>query len=168
MKPKPIIICDANILIDYINSNMAILSLASEHCYEIYAPHEVIKEATKKTPSLKLDALGVKTCDVEWGQIAEADELAGSCSLSLQDSLCFIVARDKKWICATNEKTLRNKCRREKVETFRGLRFMLDLVIAGKLNKEAAHTTAQKISETNATITQEIINDFIKMLNSIS
>lgn len=167
MKSKPIIVCDANILIDYIDSNGVILCLASAHCYEIFTPEIVLKEVLGKRPKLDIGALGVRTCEVLLEQLFEAETFSNSCALSIQDSLCFIIARDNSWICATNEKALYNKCLREKLKTMRGLQFMFDLAMMGKLAKADAIETARKISSVNPRLPQSVVEDFIKMLDSI-
>jgi len=161
---KPIIICDANILIDYIDSDGTILCRAAAHCYDIFTTESIVREVMVKRPALNIAAYGVKICDAEFAQMAEAQEFSASSPLSFEDSLCFILARDNSWICATNEKALRNKCQKEKISTIRGLRFMLDLVSLGKLSKGDAIRIAKEIETANSRIPQNVIAEFIRLL----
>ena len=163
MKPKGILICDANILIDYLDVNMSILCLATTHCYEIYVPETVLAEV-RQIKGVDLNALGIKRYELKFNHLVTAKKMSNSSSLSEEDSLCFIIAKEEGWICATNEKALRNKCQREKVDTIRGLRFMLDLVEHGRLSTEDAISTAKKIGDMNPRMPQNVIDKFIRLI----
>ena len=106
--------------------------------------------------------LGIRLIEPTFEQLLEAANDEGS--LSSEDRLCFIIARDNGWICATNEKSLRNKCKRESVETIRGLKIMLELHALRKLSKQEAIDTAKKIKESNSRITEGVIQDFCNEL----
>ena len=151
------LVCDANILIDYFDNNKNVLRLATEHCYDIYVPIPVFEEVGQMEESDAIK-LGIRLIEPTLVQLLEA--VNGEGSLSNEDRLCFIIARDNGWICASNEKSLRNKCIREKVETIRGLKIMMELHAIQKLSKQEAIDTAKKIKESNSRITVEVIQDF--------
>ncbi len=151
------VVCDANILIDYFDNNKNVLSLAIDHCYDIYVPFPVFEEVEQMEENDAVK-LGIRLIEPTLPQLLEAVNDEGS--LSNEDRLCFIIARDNGWICATNEKTLRNKCKRESVETIRGLKIMLELHALRKLSKQEAIETARKIKESNSRITELVIQDF--------
>lgn len=155
------LVCDANILIDYFESNKNILKLATEHCYNIYVPIQVFAEV-KQMKEKDAKELGIILIEPTLGQLSEA--VSDDSSLSDEDCLCFIIARDNNWICATNEKRLHNKCKRENVLTIRGLKIMLDLHCIQKLDKQEAIDTAKKIKKSNLRLTEEVIKDFYDTL----
>ncbi|MFA6569475.1 MAG: hypothetical protein WCS96_14790 [Victivallales bacterium] len=151
------LVCDANILIDYFDNNKNVLKLATEHCYDIYVPVQVFEEVEQMGES-DAEKLGIRLVEPTIAQLSEA--VNDDNSLSDEDRLCFIIARDNKWICATNEKRLRNKCIRENVETIRGLKIMLELNALRKLGKQEAINTARKIKESNPRLAEEVVKDF--------
>lgn len=157
------LVCDANILIDYFDNNKNVLRLATEHCYDIYVPTPVFEEVEQMGKN-DTEKLGIRLIEPTLAQLSEA--VNGEGSLSNEDRLCFIIARDNGWICATNEKSLRNKCKRENVETIRGLKIMLELHVLRKLSKEEAMDTAKKIKESNSRITEGVIQDFCDELDT--
>ena len=155
------LVCDANILIDYFDNNKNVLRSTTEHCYDIYVPYPVFDEVEQMKES-DAGKLGIRLIEPTFEQLLEAANDEGS--LSSEDRLCFIIARDNGWICATNEKSLRNKCKRESVETIRGLKIMLELHALRKLSKQEAIDTAKKIKESNSRITEGVIQDFCNEL----
>ena len=158
------VICDANILIDYIQTDMQIIRLTSEHCFDIYVPEEIIREVDGLTPSV-IKANGLIPLKASIEQLMEAIEMADVSGLSEKDCICYIHAREKKCHCATNDKALFNKCRRDKIHVIRGLGFMLELCKKNIISPEEAISTAKRISVINAMITEEILLDFESLLN---
>ncbi len=163
-KPKVgTLVCDANILIDYFDNNKQVLKLATTHCYEIYVPTLVFDEV-KQMDEKDAKTLGIKIFEPSLVQVAEAASISDNSALSDQDCLCLIIARDKQWICATNEKRLYNECKRKKVDAIRGLKIMLELNRQKKLSLSNASETAKKIKDSNKRLTEKVIRTFIQML----
>lgn len=155
------LVCDANILIDYYDNNKHILKLASTHCYDIYVPTQVFNEV-RQISAQDAKRLGIKIVEPTLAQLVEAAN--ESSALSDEDNLCFIIARDNGWICATNEKRLYNECKRKKVATIRGLRIMIELNKLQKLSHQDAVSTARKIQKANPRIAEQVIQEFIALL----
>lgn len=153
---------DADVLIDYINSNKNIISVATKKPYEIYVPLNIMKEEIKQLSEDEAEVLGIKIFEPTRNQLIEAiKERRG---LSFQDRLCLIIAKDNNWICVTNDKNLRNKCSEEEVEIMWGLQLMLKLYAENYISKVEAIDTAWKIHKGNSRITRGIVEDFIKKL----
>ncbi|MBF0216107.1 MAG: hypothetical protein HQL30_03820 [Candidatus Omnitrophica bacterium] len=162
---KRIVICDANILIDYAKANRKIISLMSEHLYEVWVPLPVWGEV-KDLSDEEAKTLGINIIEPTLAQTYEAADMHGG-GLSGEDNMCFIVARDEKAICATNEKTLKKKCEENGIEVLRGLRIMIQLCEIGELSVEAAIKTAEKVAKMNPSITPKVARDFIEQVRSI-
>jgi rRNA-processing protein FCF1 len=156
------VICDANILIDYFQNEKIILKLASKYCYDIYVPRPVFDEVYQLS-EVDSNNLGLKIIEASYEQLIEAQ--THESSLSFADYICFLLARDNKWICATNEKVLFNKCQKEGVEVIRGFKFMIDLCKKEVLSKENAVKIAKKIEQENNRITKKVVTDLIKILS---
>ena len=155
------VICDANILIDYYQSDKNILKLASQHCYDIYIPLPVFEEVYQLIED-DLNELGLKIIEASLEQLIEAQK--DQSSLSFADYICLLLAKDNGWICATNEKALFNKCIKENVAVIRGLKFMVDLCKKEVLSKKDAIKIVNIIEQKNNRITKKIIAEFIDML----
>ena len=155
------IISDANVLIDYVKVNKKVLQLAAKHLCDIHVPVPVLKEI-KDTTRSELEKLGINIFEPTVEQIIKAAEKPFG--LSFEDQLCFIIAKEKSWICATNDKQLRLQCEAGSVGVIWGLDIMLQLNKEGHLDRSEAEKTAEKIGESNRYIGKDLIKRFIAKL----
>lgn len=156
------IISDANVLIDYAKANKKVLQLAAKHLCEVYVPTPILKEV-KDITGAELQRLGVVAFEPTLEQVVlAADRPLG---LSFEDQLCFLIAKEQGWTCATNDKQLRNQCVASGVPIIWGLEIMLCLNKAGHLNRAEAEKTAEKICEVNKYIGQSVIKKFVAKLS---
>ena len=162
---KRIVICDANILIDYAKANKKVIGLITKHLYEIWVPLPVWGEVNDLSGE-DAAALGINIAEPSLAQTYEAADMYGG-GLSDEDNMCFIMARDEKTICATNEKPLRKKCIDNGIEVLWGLQIMVQLSAIGKLKAEIAVKTGEKIVKMNPRITQKVLDDFIVKLKNL-
>jgi len=154
---------DADALIDYIDSNKNIISVATKTLYEIYVPLTIIKEEIRQLSEDEAKNIGIKLFEPTFNQLIEAiKERRG---FSFQDRLCLIIAKENNWTCITNDKNLRNKCSGEGVEIMWGLQLMLELYAEKYICKEEAIDTVWKIHKSNSRITKDIVEDFIRKLH---
>ena len=160
-----VIICDANILIDYAKANKKIIGLIAKDLYEIWVPLPVWAEV-KDLSKDDAETLGINIIEPSLAQTYEAAEMFGG-GLSSEDNMCFIMARDEKAICATNEKPLRKKCIANGIETIWGLHLMLELCKIGKLKADVAEKAAEQIAKVNSRMTEKVLKEFIAKLKSI-
>ena len=79
--------------------------------------------------------------------------------------LCFLIAKEHGWTCATNDKQLRDQCVASGVSIIWGLEIMLYLNKAGHLERAEAEKTSQRIGEVNPYIGQSLIGKFVTKLN---
>ena len=162
---KRIVICDANILIDYAKANKKLIGVITRELYEIVVPSPVwdeIKDLTRDDAK----TFGITIIEPSLDQLTEAGQMFGG-GLSAEDHLCFIMARDQQVICATNEKPLRKKCADHGIEILWGLEIMLQLCKNGKLKIDVAEKTAEQIVAINRRITEKVLKEFIAKLKSI-
>jgi len=161
---KRIVICDANILIDYAKADKKIIGLVTEHLYEIWVPLPVWEEVNDLSRD-DAKMLGINVSEPSLAQTYEAANMYGG-GLSDEDHMCFVMARDEKAICATNEKPLRKKCKDNNIEVLWGLHMMIQLCDEGKLTAKLAERVARKIARENITITEKIINRFVARITT--
>ncbi len=155
------IISDASVLIDYVKTNRRVLQLTVKHVCEVYVPLAVVNEV-KDISLSEMEKLGLIIFEPTLDQMLNA--VNKPFGLSFEDQLCFLIAKENGWVCATNDKQLRTQCAAEKVEVIWGLEIMALLNKGGYLEKSEAEKTAEKIGEYNRYISKELIKKFIAKL----
>ena len=155
------IISDANVLIDYVKANKKVLHLAAKHLCEIYVPVAVLQEV-KDITAEELEKLGIRTFEPSLEQFVNAANKPFG--LSFQDQLCFLIAKEQGWVCATNDKQLRGQCEKDGIRVIWGLEIMFLLNKEGHLDRVEAEKTVEKIGENNRYISKGLIRKFIAKL----
>ena len=161
---KTIIVCDANVLIDYFDNNKSIISKCTAHNYEIHVPRQILEEIRQMDETAAV-LIGLKIYEPTLAQLLEAKSLNGP--LSFQDWLCLIISRDEGWTCLTNEKALYKKCQVESIEVIRGFSIMYELCKNGQLSKKESIDTATRIKVSNRRIEEKVLIDFIQMIEKL-
>lgn len=161
-KSRPALLLDANVLIDFCTADLTALGLVSRHLRPIRVLTPVLGEVQQ------LDAAGCDRHSLDLWEPSTDQLLAAGArrrSLSFLDRLCLIVARDEGWVCATNDKVLRQECRTEGVRTRWGLELLVDLVEAKRLTRgRAIHIAAEIHSNNRLHITAAILARFEQRL----
>lgn len=157
-------IVDANVLIDYADSDRTVLALVSRHLGTVHVPEDIVDEVQQMSRS-DYDALGLRIVSPSNAQYTQAGQpLPG---LSFVDRLCFIMARDAGWTCVSNDAPLRKACVSSKVPVLWGLEPMLLLVDGGHLSPDVAVGVAQAIRSANPRyITAAVVEAFERKLTS--
>lgn len=160
--PRSPLLVDANVLIDFRDSDLTALTLVARHLRPVRVLRPVLGE---------VDELDETECDRHGLELWEAspEQLAAAAahrrSLSFLDRAVLIVARDEGWVCATNDQALRHECEVEGVPTRWGLELLAELVLADQLSADAALSIAHEIHLNNKYhITREILRKFERRL----
>ena len=148
---------DANVLIDYANTDKEILSLIGRHLATIHVPSPVLAEV-RQLPLREARRLGLQVVEPTLQEATEA--AVGGGAISFQDRLCLITARINGWMCLTNDKPLRKACQEVKVTCIWGLEAMRVLVAGRHMSRQQAWATAEQIARTNPFITKAILKRF--------
>jgi len=157
-EPRRLLVVDANVLIDYVGSDLSILRLAAEFVGPIHVPRPVLEEV-EHLDEADCARLGIRLAEASVDQFLEAG--AGRGRLSFSDRLCLVLARDRSWTCVTNDRALRRACADISVPVLWGLELMLELVSLRRLTVEAALDVAMAIHRSNPRhITSEILERF--------
>lgn len=155
------ILCDANILIDYYDAGKDCLRSICRYA-AVMVPDVVLSEVRQ----VDVDAagkLGITIVETPLEILSETQFRNPGCSL--QDTVCFLLARENEWICATNDGKLRKLCSENGVATVRGLRLLADVVAAGFMSRVRAKKAATRIAAINREITTGILEDFMRLLD---
>jgi rRNA-processing protein FCF1 len=162
---RPFVV-DANVLIDYANTDASILTLIARHLAPVHVPTPVL-EKVDQVDAAECDHLGLIAYEPSIDVLLEAGAERGR--LAFDDRICLIVARDNNWVCITNDRALRAACADRGVHTVWGLAVMLDLVAGGVLAGADARVVARAVHETNPRfVTASVLVAFEKKLEALA
>ena len=141
-----LLLLDANVLIDYQNSDFSILALANKHLGKVQILTTILAEV-HGLDAEECERNGLTVIEPELEQVFRAMEQKGR--LSFQDQLCLIVAAADGYTCVTNDKALYRACAEKGVTVIRGLAVMIELVRCGAMRTGSAIEVAEKIHAVN-------------------
>lgn len=154
---------DANVLIDYAESDRDVLTLIARHVAAVHVPSPVLGEVRRLSPR-EAARLGIEVIEPTLAQASEAAQ--GTGPTSFEDRLCLIVARDNGWACLTNDKALRKACEQAGVPCVWGLEAMVALVRGKHLPAKRAWAVAEGIGASNPYITKAILGRFKQQIGA--
>ena len=150
----PFLILDANTLIDFCKCDKTIIKLICTYVGQIHLATPVLSEIKEIDEGACIE-LGIKLVEPELGQIMLAVEKKGS--LSFQDNICLILAKEHGWTCVTNDKPLRRMCKKEGIPLIWGIQLICILVELGGLPVKHARSIILEIHESNPKYITDII-----------
>ena len=159
---QTVLLTDADVLIDYRESEIKILELVVQHMGRVVVLAPVLDEVQGVTPT-QCAQLGIEVVEVETEQLVRASEVESR--VSFNDRLCLVACREEGWTCVTNDGALRRLCERHGVATRFGLGLMVDLVAVGALTRRRAMAVARQIQASNPLhINERVIQRFSEAL----
>lgn len=141
------VITDANVLIDYAEADITILTIYAEAVETVYVPSVVVDEV-KMLTAADCEHHGLVVVDEPFEVMAQAASNRRG-PLSFQDRVCLELARGWGATCVTNEKPLRKTCQRQGVPCKWGLQLMVELVRDRHLEMATAFETVEAIHTNN-------------------
>ena len=158
-------IVDANVLIDYCDSNLQMLSLLSQKLGTVHIARSTFDKVQQLTiAEARKNHLLIKTPNSE--TIIAASAKRGS--LAYDDRETLLLAKSHGWICIKNDKPLRRECETEGVVCLWGLEPMRILVEKRVVLASQALAVARTIqSASPGYISDEIIKRFEKQVKEI-
>ena len=156
--PVEILLADADVLIDYRDSDLTILKLVSQHI----GPVRVLRQVLDEAPGIsdqRCERLGIEIVQLETELMLEANSLPRS--LSATDRLCVVACEHHEWTLVTNDRALRKVSSTRGIRLRWGLGLMTDLVRTRALTEARALRVATAIQRSNPThITAGLIDRF--------
>ena len=164
MPDRPrVFLSDADVLIDYKDSDLSILAFVVQHLAPVHVLRDVVEEVDGLSPA-HCEELGLTVVEVEPQVLLQLSALPRR--LSRYDRLSLNVCQENDWICVTNDRLLRRTCNEHNVQTKWGLQLMLDLVSVGGLSSSRAIKTARRIHANNPHhISNQILDRFLSRLD---
>jgi hypothetical protein len=153
-----LLIMDVCVLIDFVNTDPSILTLASRHVGNLYVATPVFDKVRVLDPSMAR-SVGLKLFEPTLEMVMEAG--AKRERLSFQDRLCLIVAKAKGWTCLSNDRQVRSSCKSSGVRVMWGLDLLALLVEVGALSAAAARDVGKKFVASNKRIGATVVDRFL-------
>lgn len=150
---RPFIV-DANVLIDYCDADIQILSILSDQVQNVNIARSTFNKVSQLTEAqAKKDNLIVVTPNE--AIVNEAVKRRGALAYDDNETLQFALQND--WMCITNDKVLRRECEAENASVIWGLELMIILVLKKQITKTRATSVARKIHLNNSDYISAII-----------
>lgn len=160
--PAQILLCDANVLIDYMTvSGFELIARICSCGYTIHVPDIVLFEVDRLSFE-QAERIGLKVLPTPLSALRQ--DIRG---LSLEDTACLYFVEKDGMVCVTNDKKLRATCQKHSGKVMWGLELLLKLVQQGYLPATEALEIVQNISRVNTNITPAILHDFEKKLSAL-
>lgn len=156
-EPREAAICDANVLIDYTDSDEDIIRELVRYWGKVYVPDRVLSEVKRLSQS-RAEALGLTIIETPL-------VLPLASGLSGPDRACLNFVISEGWVCIANDKALRKECQRSGGKVVWGLEMLAKLAEAQQITKARAIDIATKIQKINPEISQALLAEFKIMLS---
>jgi rRNA-processing protein FCF1 len=161
--PIRLLIMDACVLIDYINSEPDLFQMINSHIGQIYVVTPVIEEVDSIESVEELQDFDLEVLEPDVEDLFEAGSMTGR--TSFQDNICYLTAKRHDLVCVTNDKNLRSLCGSHSVSILWGLELILNLVAAGGMTRQEASEIGKKIHESNPKhISKTVLGAFLAKL----
>jgi len=160
---RTFLLMDANVLIDFCDSDRTVLSLISKHLGTVHVPLPILLEEVDQFKDFDWTELGIIGVDPSLEIVTLAAQRRAG--LSFHDHLCLLLARANGWTCVTNDGRLRRECATEGIATLWGLEVVALLVEDGALPAKAAEAVGRSIQSANPKfITPQVLDRFLKRI----
>ena len=162
---QTVLLVDANVLIDYRDSEFEVLEIVGQHVGRIVVLTPVLREV-QGISRADCERLSMVVVETDTGRLLGAGVVDSS--VSVYDSLCFLTCREEGWTCVTNDKALQRLCESHAVDTRFGLGLLVDLVAVAAITRQRAMAIACLMHESNKThINDRVIARFMNKLGRI-
>ncbi|CAN5852825.1 hypothetical protein BH23CHL8_BH23CHL8_10740 [soil metagenome] len=152
------LVLDASVLIDLVDTDPRLLGLIAQHIAPVIIPSPILAEVSTLDEA-GCAALGAQIVEPTIEQLHDAATAGGT--LSEEDWLCLLIARDRGATCVTNDGALYRACVELSVKVWRGLRPLIVLVELDVIDARAAIAAVRAIRATNAYVTLAVVRAFL-------
>ncbi len=161
-----LLIVDANVLIDFCKTQPSILGLVTRHLGAVHVASPVLDEVDELDVE-RAEALGIVVETPELAMARDAALAASRSPLSFADWLCLLMAKERSWVCVTNDKRLRAECERREIAALWGLQLLHQLVQCDAMSASEALEAADAICNINRRISTAALAAFGTKLSAL-
>jgi predicted nucleic acid-binding protein len=164
MSNRQLLLMDANVLIDFCDTDATVITLISKHIGQVHVPRPILVEEVEQIVELDWTELAIIAVEPTLEIALEAAKQPRR-GLSFHDHLCLLLARENGWTCVTNDARLRRECTADGVDVLWGLETIALLVEEDALSARAAAEIGRQIQAMNPKfITTVILARFLKRI----
>ena len=163
--PRKKLLIDADVLIDYLGSDIFVLRHVKFHVGDIFTINQVFKE---------VGGLDIQTCQQVGLEILVPDKRIEKMAeqkigqLSKNDKLILFTAKEHGAEVVTNDSHLRLTCLNYEIKVLRGLRLLIELIEKSDYPIDNMIKIVENICENNQLyINHRIVDRFIKIVKNI-
>lgn len=168
MSDNELNVIDANVLIDFLDTEENLLHLYSKHISTLVTPEQVFDEVKQLSES-KSEQLLIQIPTATDEQVNKALDLyLTNRRNTFPDYLCYIFARDLQSPLITNDTRLSKYCSLEGIEVIRGLRVILILFENSLLDEKNSMKYAKEMIESNKWLKEILFDEFVIELGKLS
>ena len=164
IEPEKLLL-DANVLIDFFNSDFSILSDIRRHIAEIFVLSDILEFELPDISISDCHEVGLAIIDPKDHVSKESETELGQ--LSPEDRLNLFTAVDSGYSLVTNDVKLRKACEQRNIKIIWGLQLLLMLVEKSEYSIDDARVIGENMCDSNDYISEEIVNDFISKIEKI-
>jgi hypothetical protein len=106
---RPLLLMDANVLIDFCDSDRTVIPLISKHIGRVHVPMPILLEEVEQFKDFDWTELGIVGIEPSLALVTQAAQRRAG--LSFHDHLCLLLAGEHRWTCVTNDGRLRRECK---------------------------------------------------------
>jgi len=159
-----ILLLDACVVIDFLEGDVSVLTLAANSIGEVYVPSTVLAEINDLDES-RVAQLGLRTVEPTLELLERAATPVSG--LSFQDVTLVLLAEERQWTCVTNDRALRGVCESRGVTVLWGLELLVQLVELRALPSSAARSIGEDICRANKRISPAVLAAFLRKLEAL-
>ena len=156
-----VLLADASVLIDYVDTDVEILQLIATKLGRLLVAKQILEEVPRLTLR-RCQRLDISVIEPETEILVQTAQR--SAALGFRDTLCLVLCEVNRWTCLTNDGGLLKACLRSEVPVRRGLSLMAELVDLRYLDRAKALSVARAIHRINPFITEAIVAEFEALL----
>ena len=154
---RSIVICDANIIIDYSSCDMFLLTAMTRLFQKVYVPYLVLYELTDVSEKALIDArIELMETSIETSPVK---------GLSTEDWACVLAVKQTEGLCITNDRKLRSVVSDMGYDVLWGLETLLEMWRNRIITKAKAKKCGLGICERNMYISADVKRDFLEKLS---
>ena len=152
-------VADAGSLLDIVEADPSIIQLVAAHLGDLRIPAPALLKIDN-AKAYEIQRLGVSVHECTTEDLLEA--APNNLSLSFEERLCLITARDEKWTLVTHDLVLKRICDSDDVTSVCALDLLLQLLKGAHISQMTANHIASKLRRVNPKfMTQERVDSYI-------
>jgi hypothetical protein len=158
-------VTEACALLDLIDADSSIVSLASSRLGQILIP-DVVLSTVGSLDEAECSRLGVQVCECEVERLERATDSRQG--LSFEDRVCLLIAREEGWTILTHERVVRAACDADGIASACAFDLVRLLQEGGHITPTWAVSVASNLREVNPRcLSEELFDGYARQIGTV-